>query len=149
MYGRSWAVLRRSYTRRRKWSDGVCRVSSTIATLQPHVELADQLVVGELFARPAFILDSAVDNHVATVGDADRLMKILLGHEHRQAIALLEIADLVDDVAHEQRRKPDRRLVDQQNFGCRHQGACESQHLLFAAAHAAGELRAALAEPWK
>jgi len=37
-----------------------------------------------------------------------------------------------------------RRLVDQENLGCGHQRARERQHLLLAAAHAAGELPAPL-----
>src|SRR3989442_10030248 len=64
--------------------------------LHPQVQLVHKLVVGELVARSAFVLDPAVDDHVAAVGDPDRLVEVLLGHEHREPLAILELADLVD-----------------------------------------------------
>src|SRR5215471_1702038 len=65
---------------------------------QPHVQLVDQLVVREVVARSALVLDPPVDDHVAAVGDADRLVEVLLGHEDGQAVALLQLPDLVDRV---------------------------------------------------
>jgi hypothetical protein len=48
---------------------------------------------------------------------------------------------------HQDRRQPDRRLVDQQDLRRQHQRAAERQHLLLAARHRAGELAAPLGEP--
>ena len=65
----------------------------------PHVELADQLVVVEFVGRAALEGDLAVHDHIAAVGDADRLREILLGHQHRQLVVLLELLDGVDGAA--------------------------------------------------
>src|SRR5258708_10946285 len=75
---------------------------------ETHVELVDEIVVGELAARAALVFDAAVDDHVAAVGDADRLVEVLLRHEHREPAAFLELADLVDGAAHEERRQAHR-----------------------------------------
>src|SRR5216684_341937 len=74
------------------------------AFLQPEVEFADQLVVVELVGGAAFEGDLAVDDDVAAIGDLDRLGEVLLGHEHAQMVAVLELLDLLDGAAHEQRR---------------------------------------------
>src|SRR5450631_2546749 len=108
--------------------------------LEAHVELVDELVVGELGARAALELDVAVDDDVAAVGDADGLVEVLLRHEDREAAAFLEAADLVDGAAHQEGRQAHRGLVDQQDLRLRHEGARERQHLLLAAAHAPREL---------
>src|SRR5215510_3819856 len=61
-------------------ADWVRKLKSGMApALEPHVELVDQLVVREVFARAALVLDLAVNDHVAAVGDADRLVEVLLG----------------------------------------------------------------------
>src|SRR6266704_659819 len=95
------------------------------APSQPHVKLVHQLVVGQLLARAPLVLDPAVHDDVAAVGDADRLVEVLLGHEHREPVGLLQLPDLVDGVDDEYRRKTDRRLVDQQDLGRGHQGTSE------------------------
>src|SRR6266702_1095479 len=94
-------------------------VCTRTTALHPQVQLMHQLVVRELVPRTAFVFDPAVDDHVATIGDPDRLVEVLLGHEHREAIAILELADLVYRVDDQERREADRRLVDQQDPGCR------------------------------
>src|SRR5580700_7488494 len=60
---------------------------------QTEIELAHELVVVEFFGRAAFEGDPAVDDDVAAVGDADRLVEVLLGHQHGQAEALLQFLD--------------------------------------------------------
>src|SRR5215831_11336012 len=126
-------------------ADWVRKLKSGMApALEPHVELVDQLVVGEVLARAALVLDLPVHDHVTAVGDADRLVEVLLGHEDGQAVALLQLPDLVDRVDDEYRGKADRRLVDEQDLRGGHQRAGEREHLLLAAAHAAGELAAPL-----
>src|SRR5882672_8075110 len=73
--------------------------------LEAHVQLVDQLVVREVLARAALVLDLAVHDHVAAVGDADRLVEVLLGHEDGEPVALLQLPDLVDGVDHQYRRE--------------------------------------------
>ena len=52
-------------------------------------------------ARAALELDLAMHHHIAAVGDADRLVEILLRHQHGQAERALSSLDLVDDARHE------------------------------------------------
>src|SRR5579864_6215634 len=66
------------------------------ARLHPQIEFADQLVVVERVGRVARKGDLAVDDDIATIGDADRLGEVLLGHEHGELVALLQLLDLVD-----------------------------------------------------
>src|SRR5229473_1861758 len=88
-----------------------------------------------------------MDDHIATIGDGERLVKILLGHQHSQPLLFLQLLDLRDGALDHQWREPDRRFVDQQDPGLAHQRAAQRQHLLLAAAHAAGQLGAAFLEP--
>src|SRR5262245_39127260 len=113
----------------------------------PEIELADQVVVVELVGGAALEGDLAVHDDVAGIGDAQRLGEILLGHEHGELVALLELLDGVDSAADHDRAQAHRGLVDQEDARSRHQRAAERQHLLLAAAHAAGELAAPLGEP--
>src|SRR6267143_5286165 len=103
-------------------------------------------VLLELGDRSAFEHDLAVHDDVAAVGDADRLVEVLLRHQHREPVAFLQLPDLVDRMDHEDGREAHRRLVDQEDLGRGHQGAGEREHLLLAAAHAAGKLPAPLGE---
>src|SRR5258706_863783 len=124
------------------------RALAGAARLQPYVELVHQLVIREFLAR-ALVFDTAVDEDVAAVGDPYRLVEVLLGHEHGEAVAFLQLPDLVYRVDDQYRRQAHRRLVDQQDPGRGHERAGKCEHLLLAAAHAAGELLAALGEPRK
>jgi hypothetical protein len=85
-----------------------------------------------------------VHDDVAAVGDADRLVEILLGHQHRQALPLLQLLDLGDGVRYEDRREPHRGLVHDEQPGRRHERARDGEHLLLAARERAGQLAAAL-----
>src|ERR1051326_158100 len=115
--------------------------SSSARASQPEIKLLDQVVVVELVGGAAFEGDLAVDDDVAAVGDADRLVEILLGHQHGERVALLHFADGLDGAADQDRGEADRRLVDQKNLG--------RQHLRLAPRHAAGELAAALGQSRK
>src|ERR1700732_3016705 len=67
------------------------------------------------------------------------LVEVLVGHQDRQLVTVLQFLDLFDRALDEDRRQADRGLVDQQDAGRRHQRA-PMPHLLLAAAEAAGEL---------
>src|SRR5262249_28478992 len=110
---------------------------------QPEIKLPDQIVVVELLGGLALERDLAVDDHVAAVGDAQRLGEILLRHQHREIVLLLEFPYRVDGAADQHGREADRGLVDQEDARRQHQGAAEGKHLLLAAAHGAGKLASA------
>ena len=75
----------------------------------------------------------------------ERLLRVLL-HEHNRDALFVELFDDVEDIAHDQRCKTQRRLVQQQNLRVCHQRAPDGEHLLFAAGERAGNLLCALAE---
>src|SRR5712691_3343152 len=106
-----------------RWPRSSMPSRPSCAPSQSHVELVYQLVIGEILARAALVLDPAVHDHVAAIGDADRLVEVLLRHEHGEPVAFLQFPDFVDRVDDEYRRQADRRLVDQENLGRGHQGA--------------------------
>src|SRR5947207_5943432 len=104
-----------------------------LGALKPQVKLADELVVVELVGVAAFEGDLAVHDDVAAIGDADRLVEILFGHQDGQLEAVLQLLDLVDRAVDQDRREPDRWLVDHEDARRRHQPAGQRQHLLLAA----------------
>ena len=61
--------------------------------------------------------------------------------------SLLSSREHAEDVLHDQRRQPERRLVEEQQLGSAHQRPGDGQHLLLAARQAAGSLGAALPQP--
>src|SRR5439155_25555039 len=86
---------------------------STSVSLEPQVEFPHQLIVVELFGVAAFEGDLAVHDDIAAIGDAYRLVEVLFGHQHGQLEPFLQFLDLVDRAADQDRREPDRGLVDQ------------------------------------
>src|ERR1700720_1706866 len=70
--------------------------SFRVGLSKPQIEFADELVVVELVGGAAFEGDLAVDDDVAAVGDADGLVEVLLGHQHGQLVAVLQLLDLLD-----------------------------------------------------
>ena len=78
------------------------------------IEPLDDIVASQLFDRIGRNDDLAMDDDVAAGGDPDRLVEVLLRHQHREAEMPVEFADLADGLRYQQRRQPDRRLVDQQ-----------------------------------
>src|SRR6516164_5523943 len=123
------------------------RMRAIQRSLQAKIELANEIVVVELVRRLALEGNLAVDDHVTAVGNADRLGKVLLGHQHGQAILIFELLDLVDGAAYQDRSQANRGFVDQENAWREHHRPPERQHLLLAAREAAGELVAALRQP--
>src|SRR3954464_1072937 len=71
------------------------------------------------------------------------MKSVLLDQEHGKLLARVEFADRVEDLAHDDRRKSERGLIQQEEARARHQGAGDCQHLLLAA----GERAAALMQP--
>src|SRR5262245_41567779 len=63
-----------------------------------------QRILLQLLHRAAVEHDLAMNHDVAAVGDADRLVEILLRHQDGQSVAALELADHVDGLHYEQGR---------------------------------------------
>src|SRR6266702_3849641 len=117
--------------------------------LQTQIKFLDQIVVVKLVGRSPLESDLAVNNDIAAVGDPDRLVEILLGHQYGKRIALLHFGNRIDGSADENRREANRWFVDQKNFWRQHERAPQRQHLLLATGKAACELTAALGEARK
>src|SRR4029077_5091196 len=103
--------------------NGAGTVSAPLLFLRPlhtEIELPDQVVVVEFISGTTLESDLAVDDDIAAIGDADGLGEILLGHQHRQLVVVLELLDGVDSSGDQKRREADRRLVDQQDARRQH-----------------------------
>src|SRR5436190_2112648 len=103
------------------------------------IGLADVVVGAERCTRP-LATDPSVLEHVDAVGDAQRRLRVLLGHEDRGA-ALLDPLDRVEDLDLEAMGDADRRLVEQQQRRVAHQRTADRDHLLLAARERADDLR--------
>ena len=68
------------------WADTrrACRTA-----LDAQIVLFHQCVLAQFLRRVAFELDPSVHDDVAPVGDLNRLMEVLLGHQHGQLVLLL------------------------------------------------------------
>ena len=111
----------------------------------PQIRLAHARVPGELGATSAHH-DAAGLQHVAAARGLQRVAGVLLDQQHAGA-ALVDRPDGTEDVAHDQRREPERGLVEAEQLWFGHHGAAEHEHLLFAARERAGVLAAALLQP--
>ena len=65
------------------------------------IEPLDDVVGFQFVDRARGDRDLAMDDDIAAVGDPDRLVEILLCHQHRQPDALLEFADLGYGLRHQ------------------------------------------------
>src|SRR5262249_60915021 len=73
----------------------------------------------------------------------ERHVRVLLDQEHGDP-ALVDLANRAEDLAHEQGRESERRLVQEQEARARHESAADGQHLLLAARERARALLLAL-----
>ena len=74
--------------------------------------------------------------------------RILFDQQHRHPFGV-EPPDDIEDLQHDERCQPERRLIEQQQFRSPHQGASHRQHLLFAARERAAKLGLAFAQDRK
>ena len=86
--------------------------------------------------------DLAGFEHIAVVGGFERGARVLLDQQDRDA-ELAQRSDDAEDLAHDQRREPEARLVEHQQPRLRHQRAAERQHLPLAARQRAAQAAAA------
>jgi len=110
----------------------------------PEVRLLDGLVVQQVLRRTVHDDPAGLD-HVAVVGDGQRLREVLFDQQDGDA-GFVDTLDHVQHLGDELRRDAPRGLIEHQQLRARHQAARDCQHLLLAAAHRAGELRRALLE---
>lgn len=66
------------------------------------------------------------------MGDLERLVRVLLYEEDRGAVAV-DLLNDVEDLLDDDRRKTQRRLVQQQKPRAPHDGTRDGEHLLFTA----------------
>ena len=78
--------------------------------------------------------------------EPQRVEGVLLDEEHGQALARVELGDDLEDLLDDERREPERGLVEQQQLRPAHQRARDGEHLLLAARQRAAALVQALLE---
>src|SRR6266571_1122332 len=117
---------------------------STPALLLAEVRLADLLVVQQ---RPRLVLehDPAGLDHVAPVGEAERLGGVLLDEQDRRAL-LVDLADGVEDALDDDGGEPHRGLVQQHQLGPCHERPADREHLLLPSGERARRLARAFLE---
>src|SRR5260221_1259914 len=98
---------------------------------------AEQLLAG------AGLHDRAGLEDVRAVCDLERLRRVLLDEEDRDALRV-DLADDLEVRLDEDRREPERGLVEHQELWLRHERAADREHLLLAARQGSRELRDAL-----
>src|SRR5467141_1742230 len=67
------------------------------------IEPLDDVVASQFVDRTGRDDDLAMDDDVAAIGDPDRLIEVLLGHQHGQAEMPIELADLGDGLRDQER----------------------------------------------
>ena len=77
----------------------------------------------------------------------ERDPRVLLDDEHGEPFLLVQLADDPEELAHDQRREAERRLVEQEQARAAHERAAEREHLLLAARERPGALPATLDHP--
>src|SRR6516162_467300 len=103
----------------------------------------------EQFATGTGQRDKPVDHNIAAVGERKRVECVLYHQKDREAVLGIERFDGVENLAHDQGRKAERRLIQQKKPGPAHQRARDRQHLLFAAGECAAALVKALPQARK
>src|SRR5258708_17203647 len=98
------------------------------------------LAVGEELAAGAGERDLPGLHDIAAMGEAERVVRVLLDQEHRDLLLLVDLADHLEDLLDDERREAERRLVEQQEARAAHQRAADRQHLLLAARERAAAL---------
>src|SRR5574337_993012 len=112
------------------------------------IEFAHVLVVPEGSRRAVEHVPPSIED-VAETRVAERNRGVLLGEQKRDAFALVKAAHDLENLVHDLRRKPHRRLVEQHEFWPRHQRPPDRAHLLLAARGIARERLAPLFEARK
>ena len=89
--------------------------------------------------------DLAGLEHVAALGDLERVVRVLLDQQDRRALRV-DLADRLVDLVDDHRREPSEGSSSSSSFGAGHQRAADREHLLLAAGHRPRLLALALLE---
>src|SRR5918911_688625 len=102
-------------------------------------------IAAELVRRPLRV-DPADPHQVGAVGDAKRLVDVLLDEQDRHALLVAQPDDQVEDEPDELRREAERRLVEEQQPRPGHERPRDRELLLLAARERGGRQAQPLAE---
>ena len=80
------------------------------------------------------------------IGDRERAARVLLDEQHGEALVVDETLEQLEDLRHDPRGQPERRLVQEEQRGSCHQGAADDEHLPLASGQRRGRHVAALVE---
>src|SRR6516162_1384262 len=116
---------------------------------QTKIKFLDQIVVVELLGGAALEGNFTVDDHIAAISDADRLIEILFRHQDCEGIALFHFGDRIDGTADEYGSKANGRLVHQKDFRAYHQPAPHRHFLCLAPKKPSAGLGTALGKSGK
>src|ERR1700716_4719166 len=104
------------------------------ASMSPAFEMSGTNVrTGQQLAAAPRQRDHAVDHDIAAMGELERVVGVLLDQEHGDPVARIEVAQDAENLLGDQRRQPERGLVEQQEPRPAHPGAGGREHLLLAA----------------
>ena len=81
-----------------------------------------------------FADDAALAQHIGPVGTTLGQRDVLLGRQDGDALRVRDLAQQGRDLAPDERRQAEGRLVEQEYLGPRQEGAADRQHLLLTAA---------------
>src|SRR5205085_3860189 len=109
---------------------------------------ARQVVARQQVTRRAFELDLPLLQKDGAIRDLERHVQGLLDDDHGLATRL-QLVDELQQTLYDDRREPERQLVDEQDLGLVDQDARQGEHLLLAAREATGRLSSASAELWE
>src|SRR5436190_16533403 len=104
---------------------------SGTAHRMPEVDVPDARVGGEFGGR-ALDRDLPALHDEGAIGGLERESRVLLDENHRRALRS-NLRDGLEDGAHDERREPERGLVEQQHLRPAHQRTGKGEHLLLAA----------------
>src|SRR4051812_45999708 len=108
----------------------------------PQVRGLHALVVAQVLGRVGEHHVAGLE-HVAPGRDVERVVGVLLDEHDRRALRV-DLADDLVDAVDDDRREPERRLVEEQELRLRHDRAPDREHLLLAAGHRPALLALAL-----
>src|SRR5215470_5097286 len=131
--------------------NALANLSSSGAAIQIWLEAdeaADGLIFAAQGARVSAPAHASALEHVMAVGKSSEDFEILV-HDQDRLAAALELTQHFPDLAADDGGEAFGCLVQDQQLGVGHQGACDRQHLLLPARELAAHLRSALADPGK
>src|SRR3989442_6706960 len=107
------------------------KITASSVTLVAQVRSPHGVVALDVGGRAREHYSSGLDE-VGAVGEIERHGGVLLDEQHADALALVDGAQDAEQLAHQQRREPEGRLVEQHQLWRQHQRPRYGKHLLLA-----------------